>query len=136
MSIDTDSVLKEGSNCRRKLRAQRIGWLVDADEYFMALRDSFGKPQNEWRPASYTVRALKKRFGVVPRRGAWPSRRPLLPLDSICVSPETVRRTVHVAGSTRARHASDHLPLYCEFELPGPEHLSADCRASRLVHRL
>jgi endonuclease/exonuclease/phosphatase family metal-dependent hydrolase len=74
---------------------------------------------NEWRPASYTVRALKKRFGAVPRRGTWPARHPLLPLDSICVAPDTVRRTVDIIKSTQARCASDHLPLVCDLELPG-----------------
>lgn len=118
-SIETNLVLEEGKNCWRKSRARRFGWMIDADEYFTALRDSFGRARNEWRAASYTLGALKRRFGAAPRRATWPARRPLLPLDSICVSPETVRRTVHLAGSARARHASDLLPLFCEFELPG-----------------
>jgi endonuclease/exonuclease/phosphatase family metal-dependent hydrolase len=74
---------------------------------------------NEWRPTSYTLRALKKRYGTVPRRRTWPARRALLALDSICVSPNTVRRAVHVIDSTLTRHASDHLPLVCEFDVPG-----------------
>ena len=74
---------------------------------------------NEWRPVSYTVKALKRRFGAVPRRGTWPAGRPLLPLDSICVAPDAVRRTVRVMNSTAARRASDHLPLVCDLELPG-----------------
>jgi endonuclease/exonuclease/phosphatase family metal-dependent hydrolase len=63
---------------------------------------------NEWRPVSYTV-----------KRGTWPAGRPLLPLDSICVAPDAVRRTVRVMNSTAARRASDHLPLVCDLELPG-----------------
>ena len=74
---------------------------------------------NEWRPVSYTVRALKKRFGTMPRRGTWPAGRPLLPLDSIFVAPDAVRRTVQVIKSAQARRASDHLPLVCDIELPG-----------------
>ncbi len=74
---------------------------------------------NEWRPVSYVVSALKKRFGAVPRRGTWPAGRPLLPLDSICIAPDAVRRSVHVVNSTGARRASDHLPMVCDVELPG-----------------
>lgn len=74
---------------------------------------------NEWRPVSYTVKALKKRFGAVPRHGTWPAGRPLLPLDSICVAPDTVNRTSRVINSTEARRASDHLPMVCDVELPG-----------------
>jgi endonuclease/exonuclease/phosphatase family metal-dependent hydrolase len=73
---------------------------------------------NEWRPVSYTVRALKKRFGAVPRRSTWPASRPLLPLDSVCVAPGSVPRTVRVMDSTAARRASDHLPLVCDLKLP------------------
>ena len=73
---------------------------------------------NEWRPAGYTVRALKKRFGTVPRRGTWPARRALLALDSICVSPDTVRRAVHVVNTGKTRLASDHLPLVNDLHLP------------------
>lgn len=74
---------------------------------------------NEWRPVSYTVRALKKQFGAVPRLGTWPAGRPLLPLDCICVAPRAVRRAVRAINTTAARRASDHLPLVCELELPG-----------------
>jgi endonuclease/exonuclease/phosphatase family metal-dependent hydrolase len=74
---------------------------------------------NEWRPVSYTVRALKKRIGAVPRRGTWPASRPLLALDSICVSPETVHRDVYVVNTELARLASDHLPLVCDLIVRG-----------------
>lgn len=73
---------------------------------------------NEWRPASYAVRALKKRFGSVPRRRTWPAGGRLLPLDCICVGPDTIRRTVRVIRSTAARRASDHLPLVCDIQVP------------------
>jgi endonuclease/exonuclease/phosphatase family metal-dependent hydrolase len=74
---------------------------------------------NEWRPASYTARALKKRFGAISRRRTWPARWPVLALDSICVSPEAVSRTIRAQISTTARVASDHLPLVGDLELPG-----------------
>lgn len=74
---------------------------------------------NEWRPGSYAVRMLKKRFGAVPRLRTWPARRPALPLDSICVSPVSARHRVNVVNSGAARNASDHLPLVCDLRLPG-----------------
>jgi len=46
-SIETNLVLEEGKNCWRKSRARRFGWMIDADEYFTALRESIGKAQNE-----------------------------------------------------------------------------------------
>ncbi len=74
---------------------------------------------NEWRPVSYTVRALKKRFGAVPRRATWPASRPLLALDSICVSPESVHRDILVVNTALTRLASDHLPLVCDLTARG-----------------
>lgn len=74
---------------------------------------------NEWRPGSYAVRALKGRFGAVPRLRTWPARRPALPLDSICVAPVSARRRIDVVTSGAARQASDHLPLVCDLQLPG-----------------
>ena len=47
MNSDKDFVLEEGKNCWRKSKACRFGWLVDADEYFTALRDSLGKAKHE-----------------------------------------------------------------------------------------
>ena len=47
MSTDKKLVLEEGTNCWRRSRARRFGWLVDADEYFRALRDSLGKAEHE-----------------------------------------------------------------------------------------
>ena len=47
MSTDTQPVVEEGTNCWRQSRARRFGWLIDADEYFRALRDSLGKAEHE-----------------------------------------------------------------------------------------
>jgi endonuclease/exonuclease/phosphatase family metal-dependent hydrolase len=100
----------------RREQARNLLRVIDADNPDVdVLLGDF----NEWRPVSYTVKALKKRFGAVPRLGTWPAGRPLLPLDSICIAPDAVRRTVRVMSSTEARHASDHLPLVCDLELPG-----------------
>ncbi len=73
---------------------------------------------NEWRPASYTVKALRKRFGALPRLRTWPARWPALRLDSVCVSPRNLPRTLHVVNTVQARRASDHLPVVCDFLLP------------------
>jgi endonuclease/exonuclease/phosphatase family metal-dependent hydrolase len=75
---------------------------------------------NEWRPASYTMRSLKRRFGTVLRRRSWPARRPLLALDGICVSPATAEVSTTVARTAAARQASDHLPVVCDVRLPAP----------------
>jgi len=73
---------------------------------------------NEWRPASYTLKALGRRFDAVHRLRTWPARRPILALDCICVSPAAVSATARVFRSTAARRASDHLPLVCDLCLP------------------
>jgi endonuclease/exonuclease/phosphatase family metal-dependent hydrolase len=73
---------------------------------------------NEWRPGSYAVRALKKRFGAVPRLRTWPARRPALPLDSICIAPLSACSAIDVVKSDAASQASDHLPLVCDLRLP------------------
>ena len=75
---------------------------------------------NEWRPASYTVRALKRLYGNVCRHRTWPTRRPLLCLDGICLSPRGIELTDAVVRTTAARRASDHLPLICDVRFPGP----------------
>ena len=47
MTSATNSVLAEGSNCWRVTRAERFGWLIDAEEYFKAIRTSIGKAEQE-----------------------------------------------------------------------------------------
>ncbi len=75
---------------------------------------------NEWRPASYTLRSLKQRFGAVRLHRSWPAHRPLLPLDGICVSPSAVDLEDRVFRTAAARQASDHLPVICDLRLPAP----------------
>lgn len=75
---------------------------------------------NEWRPASYIVRALKRQFGIVLRHRSWPAGRPLLALDGICVSPPTVDFSDKVVRTIAARQASDHLPVICDVHLTVP----------------
>lgn len=73
---------------------------------------------NEWRPASYTMKALARRYGGLRRQRSWPARRPLLALDRVFVAPDTVRRTVFIDNSAAARRASDHLPVVCDLHVP------------------
>jgi phosphatidylserine/phosphatidylglycerophosphate/cardiolipin synthase-like enzyme/membrane protein YqaA with SNARE-associated domain len=47
MSVERKSIFDEESNCWRVSRAERFGWLIDAEMYFAALRDSFGKAEHE-----------------------------------------------------------------------------------------
>lgn len=75
---------------------------------------------NEWRPASYTVRTLKRLYANVIRHRSWPTRRPLLFLDGICLSPPGIDFTARAVRNAAARQASDHLPLICDVRLSGP----------------
>jgi endonuclease/exonuclease/phosphatase family metal-dependent hydrolase len=74
---------------------------------------------NEWRPASYAIRTLKRRFPVVYRRRTWPADRPVLSLDCVGISPATVDHSIHVEASPATRRASDHLPVVCDLYIPG-----------------
>ena len=47
MSSDARSGLDEGNNCWRVSRAERFGWLIDAEEYFAAVRSGIGKAEHE-----------------------------------------------------------------------------------------
>lgn len=85
---------------------------------------------NEWRPASYVMKALKRRFPVVSRCRTWPARQPLLPLDCVCISPATMDHGIHVEKSPATRRASDHLPLVCDLYLPGIQRLASPIGAS------
>lgn len=44
---NTDLVLEPGKNCWQTTRAERLGWLIDGEDYFRALRDSFGAAERE-----------------------------------------------------------------------------------------
>ena len=85
---------------------------------------------NEWRPMSYAIRTLKRRFPVVYRRRTWPAPRPLLSLDCVCISPASVDHSVHVEKSMATRRASDHLPLVCDLSLPGNWRLASPISTS------
>jgi endonuclease/exonuclease/phosphatase family metal-dependent hydrolase len=66
---------------------------------------------NEWRPPSAPLRRLHRRFGRTPGMRSFPSRFPVLALDRIWVRPRQALVAVDVHNSSRARRASDHLPI-------------------------
>lgn len=55
MSTEADTIFVEKDNCWRVSRADRFGWLVDADAYFSALRDSIGKAEREILIAGWDI---------------------------------------------------------------------------------
>jgi endonuclease/exonuclease/phosphatase family metal-dependent hydrolase len=68
---------------------------------------------NEWRLGQRSsLQALEPNFG--PLRAAvasFPARLPLLPLDRILASPQSLVRSIEVHDTPLARIASDHLPV-------------------------
>ena len=47
MSSEPSALFVENENCWRVSRADRFGWLVDAEDYYAALRDSLSKAERE-----------------------------------------------------------------------------------------
>lgn len=66
---------------------------------------------NEWRPPSRPLRRLHRRFGRTPGVRSFPSNFPLFALDRVWVHPRRALVAVDVLNSSRARRASDHLPV-------------------------
>ncbi|MGH7789433.1 MAG: endonuclease/exonuclease/phosphatase family protein [Candidatus Binatia bacterium] len=66
---------------------------------------------NEWRPPSGPLRRLHRRFGRTPGVRSFPSNFPLLALDRIWVQPRQALVALDVHNTSRARRASDHLPI-------------------------
>jgi endonuclease/exonuclease/phosphatase family metal-dependent hydrolase len=72
---------------------------------------------NEWRPTPFTrARLVPAPFAVSSRLRTFPSRRPLLDLDRILVSPRPSRFEARAQKSRLARIASDHLPVVADIE--------------------
>ena len=70
---------------------------------------------NEWRPNAPTVRALNRLLGPSHARRSFPSRFPLLPLDRIWVSPDSLLRSLYTLNTPLTRLASDHLPVIADL---------------------
>lgn len=63
-------------------------------------------------------RSLRKTFGSMPTPGTFPARRPLLPLDRICVRPPSCLAWVESVRNPLTKIASDHLPLRAALSEP------------------
>jgi endonuclease/exonuclease/phosphatase family metal-dependent hydrolase len=72
---------------------------------------------NEWRPYAATLRALNRLLGPAHARRSFPSRFPLLPLDRIWVSPDSLLLSLYTLKTPLTRVASDHLPVIAELAL-------------------
>lgn len=72
---------------------------------------------NEWRPRSFTLRSLASIFGNVRSPRTFPSRKPMLALDRLCVAPVSCLDGPRVVKDCQAHTASDHLPLLGEISL-------------------
>ncbi len=92
----------------REIQVRRLlGELDGVEEHPMILLGDF----NEWRPPSAPLRRLHRRFGRTPGVPSFPSRFPVLALDRIWVQPRRALVAVDVHNTSRARRASDHLPI-------------------------
>lgn len=72
---------------------------------------------NEWRPRSAVFRELASIFETRSSARTFPANAPVLALDRILVTPETVVTRVRAEKSRVARRASDHLPLVCDLDI-------------------
>jgi len=88
---------------RRLLQAIDAG---DADAPLILLGDF-----NEWRPPSQPLRHLHRRFGRTPGVRSFPAALPLFALDRVWVQPRHALVAIEVHNTSRARRASDHLPI-------------------------
>ena len=70
-----------------------------------------------WEPAR---RRLREAFSGQKQPASFPSRLPLLAVDSIYFSEVKTRQSVRAFTESAARLASDHLPLVAEITLPQP----------------
>jgi endonuclease/exonuclease/phosphatase family metal-dependent hydrolase len=69
---------------------------------------------NEWLLWGRPLRWVNRRFGSLPAPATFPSRRPLLALDRIWVSPADRLISLHHHRHVSAAVASDHLPLVAQ----------------------
>jgi endonuclease/exonuclease/phosphatase family metal-dependent hydrolase len=72
---------------------------------------------NEWRPVSWVLRRLRRRFGRSRAPRTFPASRPMLALDRIWVQPAESLIELRAHRSPLARQASDHLPLVATIDI-------------------
>lgn len=72
---------------------------------------------NEWRPASGCLADFGKHYSSAPCGKSFHARGPIGSLDKIFHSGRLKRTACGVHMSAQARKASDHLPVWAEFEI-------------------
>ena len=76
---------------------------------------------NEWHMHRSTLGPLDERLGRATPVPSFPARFPMLSLDRIWASRESLVTHLHVHRSPLARKASDHLPVHATIRLPPPK---------------
>jgi endonuclease/exonuclease/phosphatase family metal-dependent hydrolase len=76
---------------------------------------------NEWHLHRSTLSPLDERLGHATPVPSFPARFPMLSLDRIWASRESLVTHLHVHRSPLARKASDHLPVHATIRLPPPK---------------
>lgn len=107
-------------------RRRQIGQLTDLIEQERLIPTILAGDLNEWSPLAPAQRRLREVLCRVRRRGTFPARLPLLPLDQVWCRPQRLVRRTRVVRGRALRRASDHLPLVAELD---PEVLSEDSGA-------
>jgi endonuclease/exonuclease/phosphatase family metal-dependent hydrolase len=97
-------------------RRRQIGRLTDIIEGGDDLPAILAGDLNEWSPLAPAQRRLREVLARVRRRGTFPARFPLLPLDQVWCRPAALVRSTRVPRSDALRRASDHLPLIAELD--------------------
>lgn len=72
---------------------------------------------NEWLVLRRTLSSLRRVVQPLSALATWPTRRPVLALDRIFVSPGLQPVRTEVITEAPARTASDHLPLMASFRM-------------------
>jgi endonuclease/exonuclease/phosphatase family metal-dependent hydrolase len=73
---------------------------------------------NDWLPGRSVARALEEVLGAPPKPKSFPGRWPILALDRIWIRPAQALRGIFAHRSPLARHASDHLPVAADLDVP------------------
>jgi endonuclease/exonuclease/phosphatase family metal-dependent hydrolase len=74
---------------------------------------------NAWMPTRDIGTRLFRHFGLQGRPRSFPTRRPLLALDRILVSPSNLCIERGILRSKLSRFASDHYPVWARLDLCG-----------------
>jgi endonuclease/exonuclease/phosphatase family metal-dependent hydrolase len=96
----------------RQSRALLAAAELDADRATIIAGDF-----NGWGPAPNSLRLFEEELQQAPTGHSYPSRHPLTPLDRIYHDRGTALVSCGVHGGETARIASDHLPIWAQFDL-------------------